>query len=152
MKILIAPDKFKGSLNAEEVCAATAAGLMEIFPNAEINSIPLADGGEGTCELLTKFFNGKKHSVKVSGPLFEPIDAEYGINKQGDTAFIEMAKASGLELISKEKQNPLYTTTFGTGELIRHAIDRGVKKIILGIGGSATNDAGIGVAEALGYE
>jgi glycerate 2-kinase len=152
MKIVIAPDKFKGSLSAEDVCTAVATTLMDFFPSTEINSVPLADGGEGTSELLTRFFKGKKYQVRVSGPLFESIDAEYGVNQDGDIAFIEMAKASGLQLISKEKQNPLYTTTLGTGELIRDAIDHGVKKIILGIGGSATNDAGIGVAEALGYE
>jgi glycerate 2-kinase len=152
MKIVIAPDKFKGSLSAEDVCTAVATTLIDFFPSAEINSVPLADGGEGTSGLLTLFFKGKKHQVRVSGPLFESIDADYGVNQDGTTAFIEMAKASGLQLIPKEKQNPLYTTTLGTGELIRHAIDQRVKKIILGIGGSATNDAGIGVAEALGYE
>jgi len=152
MKILIAPDKFKGSLTAEEVCRAVEFGLREHFPDAEINSVPLADGGEGTCELLTKFFHGKTHQVNVHNPLFDSTTSEYGIAQEGKTAFIEMAKASGLQLISKEKQNPLYTTTYGTGELIRDAITKGVKKIILGIGGSATNDAGIGMAEALGYE
>jgi len=152
MKILIAPDKFKGSLSAEEVCAAVTTGLHEHFPSADIESVPLADGGEGTSELLTRFFHGKNHRVCVKGPLFELIEAEYGFSHDVHTAFIEMAKASGLELVSKEKRNPLYTTTFGTGELIRHAINQGAKKIILGIGGSATNDAGIGVAEALGYE
>ncbi len=152
MKILIAPDKFKGSLRAEEVCSSVEVGLKELFPEVETIRVPLADGGEGTSELLTQFFNGKNQQVNVNGPLFESMTSEYGINDLGDTAFIEMAKASGLQLLSKEKQNPLYTTTLGTGELIRDAINKGVKKIVLGIGGSATNDAGIGVAEALGYE
>src|SRR6188768_2170668 len=101
MKILIAPDKFKGSLTAEEVCETVQKSLHELFPLLEINKVPLADGGEGTSALLTKFFNGKTHRVNVSGPLFEPIVAEYGMNDRGDVAFIEMAKASGLQLISK---------------------------------------------------
>lgn len=152
MKILIAPDKFKGSLRAEEVCAAIESGIKEIFPASEIIKVPLADGGEGTSELLTQYFEGETRKVNVAGPLFDMIQSEYGTNQDGSIAFIEMAKASGLQLLSKEKQNPLYTTTLGTGQLIHDAIDKGATKIILGIGGSATNDAGIGVAEALGFE
>jgi glycerate kinase len=151
MKILIAPDKFKGSLTAEEVCLSIEDGLRETIPGVEIIKVPLADGGEGTGELLTHFFGGEIRKVQVTGPLFERIPAEYGTNKDGTMAFIEMAKASGLQLLSKEKQNPLYTTTYGTGELIADAINKGATKIILGIGGSATNDAGLGMAEALGY-
>ena len=112
----------------------------------------MADGGEGTCELLTEYFQGSVISIVVTGPLFERIDATYGISKDGFTAFIEMAKASGLQLVNPKNRNPLLTTSFGTGELIRHALDRGVTKILLGIGGSATNDGGMGMAQALGFE
>ena len=150
MNILIAPDKFKGSLTASEVCDAVAEGLSKKFPAASIIKLPLADGGEGTAEILTRYFNGTTVKVKVHGPLFEEVEASYGTD--GTTAFIEMASASGLQLLSKEKRNPLETTTFGTGELIRHAIEHGATKIVLGIGGSSTNDAGIGMAEALGYK
>ncbi|HZY78102.1 MAG TPA: glycerate kinase [Cyclobacteriaceae bacterium] len=151
MNILICPDKFKGSLTAPEVCDAVAEGLLKKYPGATIIKLPLADGGEGTATILTHYFNGKILKAKVHGPLFEPIEAEYGTDN-GTTAFIEMASASGFQLINKDKRDPLHTTTFGTGELIRHAIDNGATKIILGIGGSSTNDAGIGMAEALGYK
>jgi glycerate kinase len=150
MKILIAPDKFKGSLSASQVCDAIEAGVLKKYPNAEIIKLPLADGGEGTADILTEYFHGKKIKVKVHGPLFEQIEAEYGL--AGDMAFIEMAKASGLQLIPKDKRDPLETTTLGTGELILHAVQHGATKIILGIGGSSTNDAGIGMASALGYK
>jgi glycerate kinase len=152
VNILISPDKFKGSLNAREVCAAVANGLLQINPDATIHSIPLADGGEGTCDLLTEWHKGKTIKLKVHGPLFSPVSAHYGISKEGDAAFIEMAVASGLTLLKPEERNPLITTSLGTGELIADALHRQVKKIILGIGGSATNDAGIGMAMALGYE
>ena len=148
MNILLAPDKFKGSLTANEVCDALKQGLLQTNPELNIISIPLADGGEGTCELLTQYFKGSIISVEVSGPRFEKINAAYGISNDGNTAFIEMAKASGLQLLKPENRNPLLTTTFGTGELIRHALDRGVKKILLGIGGSATTDAGLPAVEA----
>lgn len=149
MRILICPDKFKGSLTASEVCDAIEAGVRQKYPDAEVIKLPLADGGEGTMQILTKFFNGKIVKVKVHGPLFEEIEAEYGL--AGDVAYVEMASASGLQLIPKEKRDPLETTTLGTGELMKDAVDRGAKKIILGIGGSSTNDAGIGMATALGY-
>lgn len=152
MKILIAPDKFKGSLTAKEVCDAITLGLLQTNPDLTITSIPMADGGEGTCELLTHYFKGDIISAEVTGPDFEKIKAEYGISKDGSTAFIEMAKASGLQLLKPENRNPLFTTTLGTGELIKDALDRGVKKILMGIGGSATNDAGMGMAHALGFE
>jgi len=152
MNILIAPDKFKGSLTAKEVCDAIQTGLLQADPNLSITSIPMADGGEGTCELLTHYFNGDTISIEVTGPKFEKINAAYGISKDGSTAFIEMAKASGLQLLKPEDRNPLFTTTFGTGELIKDALDKGVKKILMGIGGSGTNDAGIGMAHALGFE
>lgn len=152
MTILLAPDKFKGSLSAKQVCAALIEGLRKKYPHATIISTPLADGGEGTSELLTNSLHGDFKEVMVTGPLFEKINASYGFVSKDQIAFIEMAKASGLHLIATEKRNPLHTTTFGTGELIKDALDRGAKKIVLGIGGSATNDAGIGMAEALGYQ
>ena len=152
MNILIAPDKFKGSLTAIEVCDAIRSGLLQTHPSFNTISIPMADGGEGTCELLTQYFNGDSISIEVTGPTFEKIKADYGISKDGSTAFIEMAKASGLQLLKQENRNPLFTTTLGTGELIKDALDRGVKKILMGIGGSGTNDAGIGMAQALGFD
>lgn len=152
MNIFIAPDKFKGSLTSREVCDVISLALRSIHPNVVITMLPLADGGEGTCELLTHLNDGVTIHVDVSGPDFQTVNAQYGISKDGTTAFIEMAKASGLQLLSDEKRNPLYTTSLGTGEIIKHALDRGVKRIVLGIGGSATNDAGIGMASALGFE
>ena len=152
MKILIAPDKFKGSLTAREVCDATASALIECDPSLIIQSIPLADGGEGTFALLTEYSGGKTITTSVSDPLFRKIETHYGISSNGKTAFIEMAQASGLQLLTKEERNPILTTSFGTGELIGDALDRGATTIILGIGGSATNDAGMGAAEALGFQ
>lgn len=152
MKILIAPDKFKGSLEAAEVCNAAEAGIRLAFPEAEIKSIPLADGGEGTTQILTNFSNGRFVTTPVQDPLGRLVDAEYGISGDGKTAFIEMAAASGLLLLKPEECNPLNTSTFGTGELIKHAIGNGAENIILGIGGSATTDGGIGMAAALGYK
>ena len=153
VNILICPDKFKGSLTAFEVCDAIENGLRKSSPkNLDIEKIPLADGGDGTFEILLKHFNARIIQTDVHDPLFRKISAEYAISSDGSTAFIEMAKASGLQLIEKEKRNPLYTTSLGTGELIKDAILRGAHRIILGIGGSATNDAGIGMASALGFE
>jgi glycerate 2-kinase len=144
MVILIAPDKFKGSLSAEEVCEAIRQGLLSKNPEIAIETLPLADGGEGTVEVLTKNSGGSLIQKTVTGPLFSPVNAAYGISGGGETAFIEMAKASGLQLLKADVRNPLQTTTLGTGELIVDALNRRVRKIILGIGGSATNDAGIG--------
>lgn len=152
MKVLICPDKFKGSLTAREACDAVGGGLRQIHPAIDLKSVPLADGGDGTCALLIEWHGGKTVEVEVSGPLFAPQRARYGISDDGDTAFIEMAEASGLTQLSPAERNPLLTTTLGAGELIADALTRGVKNIILGIGGSATNDAGIGMASALGFE
>jgi glycerate 2-kinase len=152
MKVLLAPDKFKGSLSAAEVCNAIARGLQWINPSMTIISMPMADGGEGTYELLTTHSKGTIVTCRVSDPLFRKIIASYGTSGDGSTAFIEMASASGLQLLKPEERNPLKTTTYGTGELIADAIKRGVKKIVLAIGGSATNDAGIGMAAALGIK
>lgn len=151
MNILICPDKFKGSLSARSVCDAIAQGIRQVYPGAHLDIVPLADGGEGTCALLTEASKGRTVSIQVAGPLFSKVTANYGISNDGMTAFIEMAEASGMTLLKAEERNPLLTTTLGTGEMILDAIGRGVKKIILGIGGSATTDAGIGMATALGY-
>jgi len=149
MTILIAPDKFKGSLSAQEVCDAVSSELRS-HGFHEIVAIPLADGGEGTCELLTTFSGGTMLSIPVHDPLARPINSGFGISKDGRIAFLEMATASGLQLLKIEDRNPLFTTTLGTGDLIRHALDSGVDQIIMGVGGSATNDGGMGMAESLG--
>jgi glycerate kinase len=149
--ILVAPDKFKGSLTAKQVCDAIAEGAKKFDPSIAVISIPLADGGEGTCDILTSSSKGKKVAVEVENPLRRVVGTEYGISNDGQIAFIEMAKASGLQLLLREERSPMHTTTFGTGQLILHALSNGVRKIIIGIGGSATNDAGLGMASALGY-
>ncbi len=152
MNILIASDKFKGSLTAEQVCEVIRSGLLKLDATLIIKTIPLADGGEGTASLLTTYTHGTWVTTSVSDPLFRKIQAGYGISGDGSTAFIEMSQASGLQLLSKEERNPLKTSTYGTGELIANAIDRNVRKIVLAIGGSATNDAGMGMAAALGVK
>ncbi|WP_109829404.1 glycerate kinase [Reichenbachiella versicolor] len=149
MKVLIAPDKFKDSLTSEEVCAAIAKGVHKSFPKAEIITQPLADGGEGTLEAIEKSLSLESRTIEVHDPLFHKIKAPYMY--KGDMAFIEMSKASGLQLLNKEDRNCMYTTSLGTGELIKDALQHGAKNIYLFIGGSATNDAGIGIASALGY-
>lgn len=151
MKIAVAPDSFKESLSAVEVARAIAKGLKKVLPEAEVLEIPMADGGEGTVETLTKDTGGQIIGCDVTGPLGEKIrKARFGILGDGNTAVIEMAASSGLALVPPEKRNPLKTTTYGTGELIRAALDRGVSRIIIGIGGSATVDGGAGMAQALG--
>jgi len=150
MKVLISPDKFKGSLSSYEVCDAVEKGIFNFDPNAQIAKIPLADGGEGSLEVLESTIHFRRRYLKVKNPIFQPIETFYGI--KGNTAYIEMAFASGLQLLNQDERNPMFTTSFGTGELIRDAIDQGIKKIFLFIGGSATNDAGIGIAAALGYQ
>ncbi len=151
VKILVAPDKFKGSLTAQEACDIISNVLLEKYPDASITTVPLADGGEGTSEVLNTFFECRPVSVTVQDPLCEPVEATYGFSADKNMAIIEMASASGLQLLPGDRRNPMYTTTFGTGQLIADALNRGVQKIILGIGGSATNDAGMGMAAALGY-
>ncbi len=151
MKILIAPDSFKGSATSRRAAEAIGKGVHEVFPDAELIEIPVADGGEGTVEALTESMNGKIIRKKVKGPLGEAVDAEYGL-LPGDVAVIEMASASGLPLVPDNKRNPLITSTYGTGQLILDALKKGCKEIILGIGGSATNDGGTGMARALGYK
>lgn len=151
MNIVIAPDKFRGSLESDEVCEAMRAGVLLAFPRAELTVIPLADGGEGTSKALTLYAGGEFVSVEVQGPLGSYIKATYGLSPDYKTAFIEMATASGLALLTEAERNPGSTTSYGTGQLIADALDRGVEHIILGIGGSATNDVGTGIAAALGY-
>jgi glycerate 2-kinase len=150
MKILVAPDSYKGSFSAKEVAEYMEQGIKEALPDAEVIRIPLADGGEGTVEAVVNATNGQLHQVEAIGPLGETVTAVIGILGDGLTAVVEMAEASGLMLVPKERLNPLVTTTFGTGQLIKAALDRGCRKIIIGIGGSATNDGGVGMAQALG--
>jgi len=150
MKIVVAPDSFKGSLTAIEVSDAIGQGVREIFPEAEIVKIPMADGGDGTVRCLVNATGGEILKEKVTGPLGNEVLVSYGILGDKKTAVIEMAEASGLTLVPKNKRNPLITTTYGTGQLIKAGLDRGCRKMIIGIGGSATNDAGAGMAQALG--
>jgi glycerate kinase len=150
MRILIAPDKFKGSLDASEAAGAIARGFTEGWPEAELLTCPLADGGEGTMELLISATGGKTLTCEVTGPLGERRQASLGILGDGKTAMVEMAAASGLALVPPEKRDPRYTTSAGTGDLIRRALDEGLRRVIVGIGGSATNDGGAGMAAALG--
>ena len=150
MKIVIAPDSFKGSLTALQVAGAIEVGLRRVFPNAAIEKVPMADGGEGTVQSLVDATNGEILNARVLDPLGNPIKAEYGVLGDGFTAVIEMAAASGLTLVPLDKRNPCVTTTYGTGELIRAALAHGCRKLIIGIGGSATNDGGAGMAQALG--
>ncbi len=150
LRILIAPDKFKGSLTANEVCDAIANGIQLANPSFEIYKLPLADGGEGFSQAMIGENKSKKHEVTVNDPLNRWKPTNYSILDSG-TAIIEMSNASGLHLLTGQERNPLKTSTIGTGELIKAAIEKGAKEIIIGIGGSATNDAGMGMATALGY-
>lgn len=149
-KIVIASDSFKGSLSSVEVAQSAAKGIVEIFPSCEITQVNVADGGEGTVDAIVDALNGVKITVEVSDPIGRRINATYGI--ANDTAIIEMAAASGLPLLSAEERNPWVTSTFGTGEMILDAINRGCTKLLVGIGGSATNDAGTGMLQALGFK
>ncbi|MCU6186037.1 glycerate kinase [Citrobacter cronae] len=150
MKIVIAPDSYKESLSALEVATAIELGFREIWPEADYVKIPVADGGEGTVEAMVAATQGHLVHVDVTGPLGNTIQAFYGLSGDERSAFIEMAAASGLEQVPANLRDPLKTTSWGTGELIRHALDAGVEHIIIGIGGSATNDGGAGMVQALG--
>lgn len=152
MKIVIAPDSYKESLTAMEVATAIEAGFRQVMPNAEYHKLPMADGGEGTVQSLVDATDGTIIEHTVTGPLGEQVKGFYGLMGDGKTAIIEMAAASGLHLVPAEKRNPLLTTSFGTGELIKAVLDQGVEHIIVGIGGSATNDGGLGMAQALGIK
>lgn len=157
MKILIAPDSFKDSLSALEVANAIQTGMKVCLPDAEYHLLPMADGGEGTCAALVAATQGRIVRCEVTGPLGEPCQSFYGVlgtdgqhNKK--VAVIEMAAAAGLELLSPSQRNPWYTTSYGVGELVRHALDQGVRQFLIGLGGSATNDAGVGFLQALGCQ
>lgn len=149
MNIVVAPDSFKGTNTALKVAGHIEKGIHKVFPDANVVKLPVADGGEGTVDAIIQGMGGEEKTVEVTGPLGERVLATYGI--MGDTAIMEMAEASGLLLISEEKRNPLLTTTYGTGELLKTILEAGFKKIIIGIGGSSTNDGGAGMAKALGY-
>lgn len=150
MRILVAPDKFKGSLSARDAAACIAAGIRRVLPDAAITQIPMADGGEGTVQSLVDATGGRIVEAEVTGPLGTPVLAQYGVLGDGHTAVIEMAAASGLALVAPEKRDPRFTTTRGTGELLLAAAVQGCTDVIIGIGGSATNDGGAGMAQALG--
>lgn len=151
MKIIVAPDSFKECLSADQVCKAIRNGFKKVMPRAQILSVPMADGGEGTMSAIVQAVGGKIHTCKVSSPLGKTITAHYGLIAEEKTAIIEMAQASGLALVPPPKRNPLKTTSYGTGEIIRKALDQKFEIIILTLGGVATNDAGVGMAQALGY-
>lgn len=150
-KIVIACDSFKGSLTSAEAAGYISAGVRDIYPECDILSLPVADGGEGTVDALIAATGGRKIVCKVNDPLMRPIEATYGILGDNKTAIIEMAAASGLPLIKPEERNPMLTTTYGTGELIKDALLKGCYKFLIGLGGSATNDAGVGMLQALGF-
>jgi glycerate 2-kinase len=151
MKVVVAPDKFKGSLSAAQAAEAIALGVTRADPDARIDRVPIADGGEGTVEALVAATGGTIRSATVTGPLGQPVVAQFGILGDGRTAVIEMAQASGLVLVARDQRNPWRTTTRGTGELLSAAVSAGANRIFFGIGGSATNDGGAGLAQALGY-
>ena len=150
MKIVVAPDSFKGSVSALEAAYAIEQGIRRVFPEAVIEKVPMADGGEGTVQSLVDATGGHIQTRRVLAPLGNEVDAKFGILADGETAVIEMASASGLTLVAPDQRNPLLTTTYGTGQLIHAALEAGCRRLIIGIGGSATNDGGVGMAEALG--
>jgi len=148
---VLAPDSFKESMSAKIACEAMERGIRKVLPDAKVVQVPMADGGEGTVDALVDGSGGTSVEVTVSGPIpTEKVRTYFGLSADKQTAVIEMAKANGIELLAEEKRNPLITSTYGTGEMIKAALDQGVKKIIIGIGGSVTNDGGAGMAQALG--
>lgn len=152
MKILVAADSFKGSLSSAELADSIEAGIQKVYPDAEVVKVPVADGGEGTVQALVDGTNGVYRTIKAWGPLMSPVTALYGITGDGKTAVIEMASASGLPLVPAADRNPMKTTTYGTGELIKDALEKGCREFLIGIGGSATNDCGMGMMQALGMK
>lgn len=150
MKIVMAPDSFKESMTARTAAEAMERGWKAVFPESEVVLVPMADGGEGTVQSMVDATGGHFVDVEVEGPLGHPVSARYGLLGDGTTAVIEMAAASGIGLVTPEERDPKITSTYGTGQLIAHALDAGVETILIGIGGSATNDGGAGMAEALG--
>ncbi|SNY95340.1 glycerate kinase [Flagellimonas pacifica] len=151
MKFVLAPDKYKGSLSGLQFCEVVEQGLRRTFPNAEIAQIPLADGGDGTMEVVQYYLKASRIKTIVKDPLYRDIESGYLFSKEKGIAFVEMSEASGYKLLTKDELNCMHTTTFGTGQLIVHAMEQGAKQVVLGIGGSATNDVGMGMAAALGY-
>ncbi len=151
MKMLFAPDSFKGTMSSEHIIELLSQAAKKYFKDCEIIGVPMADGGEGTIDALVSVMKGRYESLKVIGPMEEPTEARYGAIGD-DTVIIEMAEASGLTLVPENKRNPLEATSYGTGELIKHVLDRGYKNIFLTVGGSATNDGGMGAADALGIQ
>src|SRR5216683_3106676 len=151
MKVVVAPNSFKGSLSAAEAAAAIARGVREVLPDAEVIEIPVADGGEGTVDALVSSRKGTYREIEVEGPLGDPVRAKYGLIDGGRTGVVELASASGLTLIPVERQDPRRASTYGFGQLLEAVRRQGVASIIAGIGGSATNDGGAGMAQALGY-
>ncbi|WP_026464191.1 glycerate kinase [Adhaeribacter aquaticus] len=150
MKFILAPDSFKESMTAKEACEAMARGIKQVIPDAVCIQVPLADGGEGTMQALADATGGTVFYQEVTDPLSNLIRGEYAILGDGETGVVELASASGLHLVPKEKRNPLVTTTYGTGQLIKALLAKGIKKLIIAIGGSATNDGGVGLLQALG--
>ena len=151
MNIVVAMDSFKGSLSSIEAGQAVRAGITQADPSAQVTVRPLADGGEGTVEALISGMGGQRQQVTVTGPLGAPVVCTYGILPATGTAVVEMSGAAGLPLVPEPQRDPLYTTTYGVGEVIRHAIAQGCRRFLVGIGGSATNDGGVGMLQALGY-
>src|SRR5437016_9868562 len=151
MRIVVAPNAFKGSLSALAAAKAIGDGIRLADPDADLTLVPIADGGDGTVDALVAGADGQHRVLRVRGPLTDPVDADYGVIDGGKTAVIEMAKAAGLSLLPPSRRNPAVTTTYGVGELLQHAYDAGARRFIVGIGGSATNDGGAGMAQALGY-
>ncbi|MFD2213275.1 glycerate kinase [Metabacillus endolithicus] len=152
MKIIVAPDSFKGSISAYDICLAVKEGIIRVHPNAKVCLLPLADGGEGTVDNLVAASNGQLIRANVRGPLNAEVNAVYGVLGDKKTVVIEMAQASGLPLLKDTEKNPMISTSYGTGELIKHALDAGYRQFIIGLGGSATNDGGVGMLRALGVE
>lgn len=150
MKFVLAPDSFKESMTAKEAAAAMEAGIRKVFPEAECVLVPMADGGEGTVASLVEATNGRIIRTEVTGPLGKKVTTEYGLLGDGETAVLEVASASGIHLLRKEERDPLHTTSYGTGELIKEALGLNVKRILIGLGGSVTNDGGVGLLQALG--
>ena len=150
MRVVVAPDSYKGSLSALAVAEAIERGVRQVFPSAEVVKVPIADGGEGTVDALVAATKGRIEERTVRGPLGDPVKARWGVLGDGQTAVIEMAQASGLPLVPKDRRDPRVATTYGTGELVRAALDAHIRRLVVGIGGSATNDGGAGFARALG--
>jgi glycerate 2-kinase len=152
MKIIAAPDKFKGSLTSMQACKAIEAGVHQSIPDAEVLLFPVADGGDGFDEVMQYYLQTQTVTCPTTDPLMRPITAAWQINTDSKTAIIALSAASGMVLLKDEERNPLYTTTYGSGVMIKHAIEHGAEKIILGLGGSATNDAGMGILVAIGFQ